>query len=144
MMALVVSIPALAAALDLTRAEQLVREGKYQETYDLLAPFEDARKGDATFNYLFGRAYFALGRYAEAKIEFETVLRFDNLPPDLLTQVETYVSSRRRVRSRSSGRCTTLKVRRWTSFPDRRSPSANRRGLVSRPRRRIEGGEDGS
>src|SRR5262249_17835173 len=24
------------------------------------------------------------------KIEFETVLRFDNLPPDLLTQVQTY------------------------------------------------------
>jgi tetratricopeptide (TPR) repeat protein len=37
-----------------------------------------------------GRAYFALGEYPQAKIEFETVLRFDNLPPDLLTQVEIY------------------------------------------------------
>ncbi len=37
-----------------------------------------------------GRAYYALGRYAEAKIEFETVLRFDNLPPDLLSQVKIY------------------------------------------------------
>src|SRR5262249_33476023 len=37
-----------------------------------------------------GRAYFALGDYPQAKIEFETVLRFDNLPPDLLTQVEIY------------------------------------------------------
>jgi tetratricopeptide (TPR) repeat protein len=37
-----------------------------------------------------GRALFALGRYAEAKIEFETVFRFDNLPPDLLSQVEIY------------------------------------------------------
>jgi hypothetical protein len=36
------------------------------------------------------RAYVAQGRYAEAKIEFETVLRLDNLPPDLLTQVEAY------------------------------------------------------
>jgi tetratricopeptide (TPR) repeat protein len=115
---------ALAQAPDLTRAETLVREGKYQEAYDLLAPSEDARKGDPQFNYLLGRAalgtkrpdkarelferslaarpgsveahlalgraYFALQRYAEAKIEFETVLRFDNLPPDLLTQVETY------------------------------------------------------
>lgn len=113
-----------AAAQDITRAEGLVQGGKYQEAYDLLAPFADARKGDAQFNYLFGRAalgtkraeqslallerslaqrpndvaahlalgraYFALGRYAEAKIEFETVLRFDNLPPDLLTQVEIY------------------------------------------------------
>src|SRR6478752_2614200 len=37
-----------------------------------------------------GRAYYVLGQYAEAKIEFETVLRFDNLPPDLLSQVEIY------------------------------------------------------
>ncbi|WP_266182316.1 tetratricopeptide repeat protein [Dyella humicola] len=37
-----------------------------------------------------GRAYYALGRYAEAKIEFETVLHFDNLPPDLLSQVRIY------------------------------------------------------
>jgi tetratricopeptide (TPR) repeat protein len=37
-----------------------------------------------------GRAYFALGDYSQARIEFETVLRFDNLPPDLLTQVEIY------------------------------------------------------
>ena len=37
-----------------------------------------------------GRAYFALGEYPQAKIEFETVLRFDNLPADLLTQVEIY------------------------------------------------------
>jgi tetratricopeptide (TPR) repeat protein len=37
-----------------------------------------------------GRAYFALGDYSQAKIEFETVLRFDNLPPELLTQIEIY------------------------------------------------------
>jgi len=124
MMTVLCAGAALAQEPDLSRAETLVREGKYQETYDLLAPFEAARKGDAEFDYLLGRAalgtkrpdqalvlferslasrpnsiaahlalgraYFALGRYAEAKIEFETVLRFDNLPPDLLTQVETY------------------------------------------------------
>ena len=123
-LALLCANAALAQQPDLARAETLVREGKYQEAYDLLAPFEDARKGDATFNYLLGRAalgtkradkalalferslalrpdtvaahlalgraYYALGKYAEAKIEFETVLRFDNLPPDLLSQVEIY------------------------------------------------------
>jgi len=116
--------PALAQQPDLGRAEMLVEEGKYQEAYDLLAPFRDAREGDARFNYLLGRAalgtkrledalallerslaqrpndvaahlalgraYYALGRYAEAKIEFETVLRFDGLPPDLESQVEIY------------------------------------------------------
>lgn len=37
-----------------------------------------------------GREYFASGRYAEAKIEFETVLRLENLPEDLLSQVKIY------------------------------------------------------
>lgn len=40
-----------------------------------------------------GRAYFALGDYARAKIEFETVLGAKNLPLDLRTQVEQYVAA---------------------------------------------------
>jgi tetratricopeptide (TPR) repeat protein len=42
-----------------------------------------------------GREYFARGEYAEAKIEFETVLRFDNLPPDLQSQAEIYDAAAR-------------------------------------------------
>ena len=37
-----------------------------------------------------GRAYLGLGNYARAKIEFETVLRFDDLPSGLEQQVEIY------------------------------------------------------
>jgi tetratricopeptide (TPR) repeat protein len=37
-----------------------------------------------------GRAYLALGDYARAKLEFETVLRFENLPPDLRQQAQVY------------------------------------------------------
>lgn len=37
-----------------------------------------------------GRAYLALNDYARAKLEFETVLRFDNLPPDLREQAQIY------------------------------------------------------
>lgn len=37
-----------------------------------------------------GRAYLALGDYARAKLEFETVLRFDGLPPDLREQAQIY------------------------------------------------------
>ncbi|MDM0000956.1 tetratricopeptide repeat protein [Variovorax sp. J22P240] len=130
---------AFAADPDVPRAEQLVRDGKYQEAYDLLAPFEDANSNDATFTYLLGRAalgtqrgekakalferslaarpdnvaahlalgraYFALGKYAEAKIEFETVLRFDNLPPDVLSQVEIYDQAARQ--SLDEGRALT-------------------------------------
>lgn len=37
-----------------------------------------------------GRAYLALGDYARAKLEFETVLRFQNLPTDLRQQAQVY------------------------------------------------------
>jgi tetratricopeptide (TPR) repeat protein len=37
-----------------------------------------------------GQAYLALGDYARAKLEFETVLRFDNLPPGLREQAQIY------------------------------------------------------
>jgi tetratricopeptide (TPR) repeat protein len=40
-----------------------------------------------------GRAYLALGNYASAKIEFETVLRFDDLPADLQQQAEIYAGA---------------------------------------------------
>lgn len=37
-----------------------------------------------------GRAYLALRDYARAKLEFETVIRFPNLPPDLRQQALIY------------------------------------------------------
>lgn len=37
-----------------------------------------------------GRAYLALGDYARAKLEFEAVLRFENLPPGLREQALVY------------------------------------------------------
>lgn len=42
-----------------------------------------------------GRAYLALGDYASADIEFETVLRFDDLPADLRLRAEIYAESAR-------------------------------------------------
>jgi tetratricopeptide (TPR) repeat protein len=112
-------------------AEALVREGRYAEAYELLGPLQDARGGDAWFDYLLGRAalgtrrageakrlferalrqrpelvearlalgraYYALGRYAEAEIEFETVLRLDNLPGDLESRVQIYAEAARQV-----------------------------------------------
>jgi len=118
---------AFAAGPDLAGAGQLVRDGKFQEAYELLLPFEAASSGDAAFNVLLGqaalktnradaarglferalaaepgsidahldlgRAYVALGNYASAKIEFETVLRFDDLPADLQRHVEIYAEA---------------------------------------------------
>jgi len=120
----VMAIQSQATQPEITRADQLLHDRKYQEAYDLLIPLEASSSGDTNFNYLFGRAalgigqtdraktsfersielkkdwvaphlglgraYLALGDYSQARIAFETVLRFDNLPVDLLTQVEIY------------------------------------------------------
>jgi tetratricopeptide (TPR) repeat protein len=57
-----------------------------------------AKNPDTTAAHLaLGRAYFALGMYAEARIEFETVLRLDNLPPDLESQAAVYNEAAREV-----------------------------------------------
>ena len=42
-----------------------------------------------------GQAYLAKGEYARAVLEFEQVLRFDNLPPDLHEQAEIYARAAR-------------------------------------------------
>lgn len=41
-------------------------------------------------------AYYACGRYADAKILFDTVLRFENLPADLESQVEISAQAAKR------------------------------------------------
>ena len=40
-----------------------------------------------------GRAYFELGMFAEAKLAFETVFNFDNLPQDLESQARIYAQA---------------------------------------------------
>ncbi len=91
--------------------EPLEVEGAGDLVYDYLlgtAALESNRPSKATFVYErilavapayvgvradMGRAYFALGDYGRAKIEFETVLAFQNLPNDLRSSVEQYVKA---------------------------------------------------
>lgn len=79
-----------AAPLDLSAAEQLLASG---DAAGAQAAFEQAlvaEPGSIAARLGLARAYQALGEYARARIEFETVLDFDNLPPDLLGQDEVY------------------------------------------------------
>lgn len=113
-----------AARPDLAQAQALLAEGRAEDAFNLLLPFEDTWAGHLQYDYLLarsalesgrpslasfiyerilavepnyvgvrlenGRAYLELGNYARAKQEIETVLRFENLPPDLRQTAEQY------------------------------------------------------
>ena len=68
---------ALAADLDLARAEGLMKEGKAAEAYTLLEPFEFEQSGDIKFDYLLGIAALDSGKPDKATIAFERVLAVD-------------------------------------------------------------------
>ena len=67
-----------------------------------------------------GRAYLALGDYASAKIEFETVLRFDDLPPDLQQQAEIYAEAAQGYAAGQAPARQRLRHRRLRQLPHRR------------------------
>jgi tetratricopeptide (TPR) repeat protein len=85
--------PAFAADADLARAEQFMQEARYEEALKLFQRALEASPSASAAHLGLGRAYFALGDYAAARIEFETVLRFDDLPTDLRQQVEIYATA---------------------------------------------------
>ncbi len=72
------------AALRTTRAQEA--QSAFERALSLQPDSVEAHLG-------LGRAYVALGDYARAKIEFETVLRFEDLPPDLQRQAEIYAEA---------------------------------------------------
>ncbi|MBN8490530.1 MAG: tetratricopeptide repeat protein [Burkholderiales bacterium] len=74
------------AALRTARAQEA--QAAFERALALRPDSMDAHLG-------LGRAYLAKGDYARAKIEFETVLRFDDLPPDLESQAEIYAEAAR-------------------------------------------------
>jgi predicted Zn-dependent protease len=83
------------AAFNRLLGEAALRTGRADEARALFAAAL-ALQPDAIEAHLgLGRAYLTLGDYARAKIEFETVLRFDDLPPDLQTQAEIYAEAAR-------------------------------------------------
>lgn len=68
---------ALAAALDLEKADALMKQGKAAEAYSLLEPFEFEQSGNIRFDYLLGIAALDSGKPDKATIAFERVLAVD-------------------------------------------------------------------
>ena len=94
LLAAVLSMPvpgtAATAVADIAGAEQLLASG---DAAGAKAAFEQALAADPdsiAARLGLARAYQALGEHARARIEYETVLDFDNLPPDLLGQDAIY------------------------------------------------------
>ena len=87
---LLLAAAAQAAEHDLSQAEALLQAGRASEAVALFQRALEAHPGSTSAHLGLGRAYYALGEYARARIEFETVLAFDNLPPDLHGKTAVY------------------------------------------------------
>ena len=67
------------AVPDLAKAEELLQAGRPAEAKALFEQALEADPSSVAAHLGLGRAYYALGEYSRARIEFETVLQFDNL-----------------------------------------------------------------
>ncbi|HRI16932.1 MAG TPA: tetratricopeptide repeat protein, partial [Burkholderiaceae bacterium] len=81
------------AGLYVLLGESALQTQRPQMARELFERALEAEPGSVDAHLGLGRAYVALGEYARAKIEFETVLRFDDLPPDLQSQAEIYAAA---------------------------------------------------
>jgi len=75
---------------DLAKAEQPLKEGQAAESVALFEQALEADPSSVGAHLGLGRALYASGEYARARIEFESVLKFGNLPPDMQSQTEVY------------------------------------------------------
>ena len=78
------------AAFNILLGESALRTNRAEDAVTFFQRSLHADPDSKNAHLGLARAYLALGDYAAAKIEFETVLRFDDLPADLHQQVEIY------------------------------------------------------
>lgn len=80
-------------AFNLLLGEAALRTQRAEEAKALFERSLAAQPDSVEAHLGLGRAYLALGEYARATIEFETVLRFEDLPPDLQRRAEIYAEA---------------------------------------------------
>jgi hypothetical protein len=91
--ALITPAPDAMAAEDaaaLQRGQELLAAGQAAEAKLAFEAALEADPSSVDAHLGLARAYYALGEYARAVNEFESVLRYDNLPRDLQSQAEAY------------------------------------------------------
>ena len=85
------AVAAVAAADEaIARGRDLLAAGQAGEAQKAFREALEADPSSVEAHLGLARAYYALGEYARAVIEFEAVLRFDDLPPDSQSQAEAY------------------------------------------------------
>ena len=85
------AVAAVAAADDaVNRGRELLAAGQAEEAQEAFRKALEADPGSVEAHLGLARTYYALGEYARAVLEFEAVLRFDDLPPDVQSQAEAY------------------------------------------------------
>jgi tetratricopeptide (TPR) repeat protein len=82
---------AVEAAVDaVNRGQELLAAGQAEEAQKAFREALDADPSSVAAHLGLARSYYAQGEYARAVLEFEAVLRFDDLPRDVQSQAEAY------------------------------------------------------
>jgi tetratricopeptide (TPR) repeat protein len=83
------------AAFNALLGESALQTNRADQAINYFRRSLEADPGSVDAHLGLARAYLATGNYASAKIEFETVLRIDELPRDLHQQAEIYAQAAR-------------------------------------------------
>ena len=83
------------ATFDYLAGRAALGTGQPEKARALLAQSLATYPDSVAAHLALGLAYFQLEMFAEARIAFETVFRFDNLPPDLESQAQIYARAAR-------------------------------------------------
>jgi tetratricopeptide (TPR) repeat protein len=90
LLALLTASAAQAAAQGVEQADSLLGQGKAAEAATAYQQILEDDPGSVAARLGLGRAYFAMGEYAQAQMEFEAVLPYDGIAADVYSQADVY------------------------------------------------------